>query len=297
MSEQVKRYRAHQIPESGRAGLWVHAGDFNQKMNQAKEREDALHAEAEALRANIVRLTSNPADHRYWEGRYRDAEAGLEAARGLLDSTRPHVVELLEFIFSRFGSPITADELTDRAVAAVRALEKFTATPAPEVPDHLRDSAKMVEQGEQQEAVCMRSVGRWGKSLAAIWPEDEAEQDGPWVIGTIDEDGNKYPVVSIDADQYDAPGDSKLLAEKLQALWAAAFTTPQPGPDVRALAASLYQACGEYDMPERILDALSAAASGEPFAHMIDGLLPCVPPSDQDVRGAGGGDRHRSSAH
>lgn len=62
------------------------------------------------------------------------------------------------------------------------------------------------------------------------------------------------------------------------------YTTPQPGPDVRGLAASLYQACGAYDMPERILDALSAAASGEPFTHMIDGLLPCVPPSEQDVR-------------
>ena len=62
------------------------------------------------------------------------------------------------------------------------------------------------------------------------------------------------------------------------------YTSPQPGPDVRALAASLYQACGAYDMPERILDALSAAANGEPFAHMIDGLLPCVPPSGEDVR-------------
>jgi len=37
-------------------------------------------------------------------------------------------------------------------------------------------------------------------------------------------------------------------------------------------------------MPERILDALSAAANGEPFTHMIDGLLPCVPPSGEDVR-------------
>lgn len=63
------------------------------------------------------------------------------------------------------------------------------------------------------------------------------------------------------------------------------YTTPQPGPDMRALAASLYQACGAYDMPERILDVLSAAANGEPFTHMIDGILPCVPPSDQDVSG------------
>jgi len=58
----------------------------------------------------------------------------------------------------------------------------------------------------------------------------------------------------------------------------------KPGPDVRALAASLYQACGAYDMPGRILDVLSAAANGEPFTHMIDGLLPCVPPSGECVR-------------
>lgn len=62
----------------------------------------------------------------------------------------------------------------------------------------------------------------------------------------------------------------------------ALYTTPQPGPDVRALAAALYQACGAYDMPDRVLDALSAAANGEPFAHMVDGLLPCVP--EYDVR-------------
>lgn len=71
---------------------------------------------------------------------------------------------------------------------------------------------------------------------------------------------------------------------KIRALYDALTATPQPGQDVRALAASLYQACGAYDMPERILDALSAAANGEPFTHMIDGLLPCVPPSDQEVR-------------
>ena len=71
---------------------------------------------------------------------------------------------------------------------------------------------------------------------------------------------------------------------EIEALRAENAALRESSQDVRALAASLYQACGAYDMPERILDALSAAANGEPFTHMIDGLLPCVPPSDQEVQ-------------
>ena len=47
--------------------------------------------------------------------------------------------------------------------------------------------------------------------------------------------------------------------------------------DYKSLCAALYQACGAYDMPERVLDALSAAANGEEFSHLIDGILPCNP--------------------
>ncbi|MEX2739971.1 hypothetical protein AB3480_00730 [Rhizobium mongolense] len=38
-----------------------------------------------SLRANIDRLTSNPADHRYWEGRYRDEKAENERLRKSLE--------------------------------------------------------------------------------------------------------------------------------------------------------------------------------------------------------------------
>ncbi|MFC3706317.1 hypothetical protein ACFOOL_16340 [Devosia honganensis] len=41
----------------------------------ADQQVQKLTAENERLEANIVRLTSNPADHRYWEGRYRDEAA------------------------------------------------------------------------------------------------------------------------------------------------------------------------------------------------------------------------------
>jgi hypothetical protein len=40
------------------------------------------------------------------------------------------------------------------------------------------------------------------------------------------------------------------------------------------LAACMYQAAGAFNMPVRFLDALSAAAQGEPFEHMLDSLLP-----------------------
>ena len=52
MSEQaVKRYHAHQVVESCKAGLWVHAGDFNQKISQAKEHQDALQSRLDAVEA------------------------------------------------------------------------------------------------------------------------------------------------------------------------------------------------------------------------------------------------------
>lgn len=41
-------------------------------------------AEIDRLRANIDRLTGNPVDHRYWEGRYRDEKAENERLVQLL---------------------------------------------------------------------------------------------------------------------------------------------------------------------------------------------------------------------
>lgn len=54
-------------------------------------------------------------------------------------------------------------------------------------------------------------VKHWGNSVADAWPADPDFNDS-WVAGAIDEDGNKYPVIEVDADQYDAPGDSERLA-------------------------------------------------------------------------------------
>ncbi len=45
-------------------------------------------AEIERLRANIDRLTGNPVDHRYWEGRYRDEKAENERLAKALEEIR-----------------------------------------------------------------------------------------------------------------------------------------------------------------------------------------------------------------
>lgn len=47
---------------------------------ELRKRISDLEAANASLRANIERLTANPADYRYWEGRYRDVAAELEAA-------------------------------------------------------------------------------------------------------------------------------------------------------------------------------------------------------------------------
>lgn len=195
------------------------------------EAHDALHQQAEALRAENGRkqqtIDEYVIEHHKEYQRCEKMRTELEAARGLLR-------EALDVL------SMTPDDVVPPDHHIYGLLRRQIATPAPEV---------QAEQGERQEAVAVIAV------------------DG---MGFISAEMIKGPKPCVYRQALRA-------GDKL-------YTTPQPGPDVRWLAASLYQACGAYDMPDRILDALSAAASGEPFAHMIDGLLPCVPPSDQDVR-------------
>lgn len=192
-----------------------------------REQIEALRAENGRLQADRDRANQY-ANQQALECNKLSTE--LEAARGLLQ---------------HLASVMAGHDQTPEEYNALAAARDFTATPAPEAPDHIAEASKMAEQGERQEVVV------------------PAKRTGATGFAKGIEDGWN---AAIDA------------VMRLNA-------TPQPGQDVRALAASLYQACGAYDMPERILDALSAAANGEPFTHMIDGLLPCVPPSEQDVRG------------
>lgn len=54
-------------------------------------------------------------------------------------------------------------------------------------------------------------VTHWGSSFTHAWPSDPDFNDS-WTVGSVDEDGNQYPIIEVDADFYDAAGDSEKLA-------------------------------------------------------------------------------------
>lgn len=60
---------------------------------------------------------------------------------------------------------------------------------------------------------------QWSKSLTHCWPDDKDDRDGDWCVGCIDEEGNFYEVVKVEASQYDAAGESQKIAEAIVALW------------------------------------------------------------------------------
>lgn len=72
----------------------------------------------------------------------------------------------------------------------------------------------------------------WSKSLECTRPVEPDDPEGAWFIGSIDDDGDQtfYPVITVEADQYDAPGDSEKIAKTISALWQQAFSTSQVKP-------------------------------------------------------------------
>ena len=50
----------------------------------------------------------------------------------------------------------------------------------------------------------------WDK-LTECWPSGESEPD--WEVGAVSEDGDRYPVLTVNTDQYDAEHDAVKLAQ------------------------------------------------------------------------------------
>lgn len=80
-------------------------------------------------------------------------------------------------------------------------------------------------------ATHMAELAHWRTSLIDVWPADADDPEGAWIIGAIGQDGVKYDVITVEADQYDAPGDSEKIARALITLWAQAFAAPPAQPD------------------------------------------------------------------
>jgi hypothetical protein len=75
-------------------------------------------------------------------------------------------------------------------------------------------------------------LSHWSESLKSTWPVEPLDPEGAWMIGSIDNHGDgdqtHWPVVTVEADQYDAPGDSEKIAKALSALWQQAFANQAP---------------------------------------------------------------------
>lgn len=203
-------------------------------IREYREQIEALRAENGRLSANIARLTSNPADHRYWEGRYRDSEAELEAARGLLEQRIPCDVMLPPATTIKRGCPLSTVLASMKLREDVAPNQRvFTATPAPEV---------QAEQGERQEVVAWETRCNTERrfSVNQCSAEERAEH---WRK-------NGRGVVSV-APLY--------------------YTTQQPGPDVRGLveAVQLHLAT----ISDRLADNEAVCTSRRSMAKALDRFL------------------------
>lgn len=206
MSEQVKRYVSTRLlPDastwnvSGAAHTYVRISDY-----------DALHAEAEALRAENGRLSQQLAqsDSALRESRAND----MANVRTLEDMWERHdalrqELEAARVLLERASSILGSQGYGawDSLAAEIDAL--LTATPAPEV---------QAEQGERQQAV-------EGLEFAIV-------NRGP------------YRILEWHGDNGCRPASDEECA-----LWDA-LMSPQPGPDVRGLVEALDDACEEFEL-------------------------------------------------
>jgi hypothetical protein len=238
MSEQVKwfDYKGHEVPADSGAAMFVKGITYH-----------ALHAEAEALRDQNRDLRIE-ADG--WFSRVNGVEDKLEALRaenGRLQAelsgaltgiaTEAQAADhyrteleaaqgLLRDIFCTCNLREMPSEHAIRDISnRIEAL--LTATTAPEVPDHLRDSAEMVEQGERQEAVLIQAV-------AVTREDDEEGLRLEWLLeGGISElefAGQVLFTMPEANDLCDEDGSAYL------------YRAPQPSQDVRALVEALEHA-------------------------------------------------------
>lgn len=129
-------------------------------------------------------------------------------------------------------------------------------------------------------------LGHWSASLKHTWPVETEEPQGAWMIGSIDDygDGDQtaYPIITVEANQYDAPGDSEKIAKAISALWQQSFSTAAPAakPDLPPMDEHLIYILGRPNFmchgPAKLLRQLGRTIehkSEHEQAHVIHWLL------------------------
>ncbi|PNG11915.1 hypothetical protein [Stutzerimonas stutzeri] len=141
--------------------------------------------------------------------------------------------ELLEMHSSSSGSAewFAAGELRDILAQPVAMSEVITDN-TDTLHAALREIDRLRAENDALKAQRGEAVvpAQWSKSLGSCWPFDEEDPQGDWSIGTIDEDGNRYEVVRVEASQYDADGESQKIAEAIVKLWGSAALAQPVAP-------------------------------------------------------------------
>lgn len=216
------------------------------ELHNANASCDALRAEAEALRAENERLIEYS---RQQQEHQEKTEGRLDAVTGERNRLNNHCVELRAELEAARGLLREAKDgldeywmTTAEGIAAVMRIDTFlTATPAPEVPDHLRDSAKMVEQPSAAQVPEVSGIGRDADHPRALVlylraePTDDdirAVQEALRRSGA--EQGERQEAKTVCMGCVDQASRIRELEHKMDY-----YTTPQPGPDVRGLVEAL----------------------------------------------------------
>lgn len=213
MSEQCQMPQGHpthcgcQQPDRYQSSDYCKA--IESERDYLRQRVKALHAEAEALRA----------ENEKWRRR-------AESARGLIR----YPCKMWD------GEEAESQEYSKGYNMALEHVENLNATPAPEVPDHLRDSAKMVEPGVQAEQEkCDRDLELFGVSFSVRGRRVDPA-DVVWRM--------KHAYLGPEVSRYDDfRGDNKWLVSSASSLLAldekGALTGGGIGGHARTIIASL----------------------------------------------------------
>lgn len=207
--------------------------------------------EAEALRAENGRLQAD----RDRANQYANQQAiecnklstDLEAARGLLRDMR-HATRIQPSCQAGIVSPCRCAACVDS-----RTVDFLTATTSPDVPDHIAEASRMVEQGERQEPVAWalaNSADEIGGFAPIYYTKEGAIS---WANGR-----NIFPL----------------------------YTTPQPGPDVRGLVSAddVRDACA--NAVSVFAEEVNADQCREVAEYMREVLLAQI--AKQQAKGKGG---------
>lgn len=197
-------------------------------ITMTSEEYDALHAEADSLRAESQHWkkmhAGSMAMRMSVEFERDEMRTELEAARGLLEQRIPCDVMLPPATTIKRGCPLSTVLASMKLREDVPPNQRvFTATPAPEV----HELAKQALSAENQRVVPPEPIIAPPHPLAALAEQGERQEAACWVpracLDKLRNGRNNSPTVLTDgpAEFNDTP----------------LYTTPQPGQDVRGLAA------------------------------------------------------------